>query len=41
MSYDLPGIVNDGWAIKHMEEIEEQYRKQFWGECNSVKREDA
>ena len=41
MSYDLPGIVNDGWAIKHMEEIEEHYRKLFWEECNSVKREDA
>jgi hypothetical protein len=33
--------VNDGWAIKHMEEIEEHYRKQFWEECNSVKREDV
>jgi hypothetical protein len=41
MSYDLPGIVGDEVAMEHMEEIEEQYRKQFWGECNSVKREDA
>jgi hypothetical protein len=41
MSYDLPGIVGDGLAMEHMEQMEEHYRKLFWEECNNPKAEDA
>ena len=38
MSWDLPRIAEDDFAMKQMEEMEEYYRKQFWEECG-VKRE--
>ncbi len=34
MSWDLPRIVEDEGAMKHMEEIEEHYRKEFWEDCH-------
>ena len=30
MSWDLPRIVEDEGAMKHMEETEDYYRKLFW-----------
>jgi hypothetical protein len=38
MSWDMPRIAEDELAMEHMEQMEENYRKQFWEECG-VKRE--
>lgn len=35
MSWDLERIVADQSAMAHMEEIEEHYRKEFWGELEN------
>ena len=40
MSWDIPHIGRSPAALEHMQEIEEYYRKQFWGECG-IKRGDA
>lgn len=32
LSWDLPRIVEDELAMKHMQEAEEYYREQFWRE---------
>jgi hypothetical protein len=37
MSYDLPRIVSNELAMGHMAEMEEHYRKLFWGECSAAK----
>ena len=35
MSWDLERIAADDGAMEHMEEIEEHYRKEFWGELKN------
>jgi hypothetical protein len=40
MSYDLPDIVSNDHAMQQMQDMEEHYRKLFWGDCG-VKREDV